>query len=190
MDDNATDYKGYKITIDQDNFDSESPLDWVTPAERGAWYVMSHRQYNVPNELDVDFGDYDSWHELAEAEAKGRPYKYVRWYEHTGIAVSLRDDASVNDFDAGIVGVIIGETTQAIEASFAEWKCYIEGEIYRYDITDEFGNDVDSLGLIYGYDEALTMAKEAVDDHINRPYELMPTAGQMQAIAEQIAEDE
>lgn len=153
------DYKGHTIIVDYDEW-AENPLDWATPEERGAWFVMSHKQYNLPNELDVDFDDFSSWNELAEKSSK-LPYKFVRWYEHSGIAVSLQDNPDGQDWDAGIVGVIFGETTERIKQVFADWKCYIEGDIYAY--SSEAGACSGYYGQA-GYDQMIAEAKGEIDE--------------------------
>lgn len=163
------DYKGYTIKIDQDDMDTESPLEWTTPEERGTWFVMHHNDYSLPMEIDVDLADYNSWEEVAKAISGNKPYRFVRWFEHSGIAVSLRDDCSINEWDAGIVGVIIGNTTVDINNDFKTWQYYIEGEIYQYGITAPDGEHIDSLGDIYGYEQALDLAKEAIDYDIALP---------------------
>lgn len=160
-------YKNHTIEIGQDMFEQESPLDWSTPDERKCWYVMSHKRYHVPNELEIDFDEFDSWQAVADFVYKEYKYvcKFVRWYEHSGIAVSLRDDTSVNDWDAGIVGCIFGETTQDIENSFVDWQAYIQGDIYAWSTDD------DSCAGYYGesgYKQAIAEAKQAIDLQVKR----------------------
>lgn len=158
-------YKGYTIKIDYDDDLIESPLEWTTPEERGSWFVLYHRHYNLPLEIDVNLNDYTSWTDVANnhPEIKNKPVKFVRWFEHSGVAVSLRDDESGTNWDAGIVGIIVGETTEHIESAFNEWKMYIEGDIYNYTVTDIQGKHVDSLGGIFGYAHGVELAKKAVD---------------------------
>lgn len=160
-------YKGYFIHIDQSD-DTENPLNWTTPEERGAWFVMSHRRYDVPCELDIVFDEFNSYTDLAKnlPEMKNKPYMFVKWYEHSGITVSLQDnETNISGFDTGCVGVIFGETTEDIKIAFNDWKAYIEGDIYDYSITDDHGELVDSLCCIFGYDNTLDQAKEFVDGY-------------------------
>lgn len=153
----------YNIT--QSEYEIESPLEWTTPDERGVWFVMSHKRYDLPNELGVDFGSYENWQELAEAEAKAmQVYKFVRWYEHGGIAVSLTDEPNSSDWDAGIVGVIIGNSLEDIEGEFATWKCYIEGDIWNVSILDENGEYIDGCSGFYGYQYATEEAERMLKD--------------------------
>lgn len=168
----TTEYKGYTITIEQDEWaGNDSPLEWTTPEERGATFVLYHRQYNLPNELDVDFDEYDGWDELAKANVPdGQPvYRFVRWYEHSGIVVSLSDTSDVGGWDSGCAGVVYGETEEAIEGVFSTWKQYAEGDIWQYLIEDEHGDTIDSLCGLYGYDYAVEQAKYFIDHEYTPP---------------------
>jgi len=155
-------YRGYTIRLAYDQ-DASNPLDWTTPEGRGTWFVLQHRRYALPCEIDVDFDQYESWTELAEGMSHGRRYQFVRWYEHSGVVVSLRDDEGGQDWDAGIAGVIFGSTAAAIQASFAVWKPYVEGEVYALTITAPDTNEVDCLVGLYGYDEAMGCARWVID---------------------------
>lgn len=159
------DYKNYTIDIQQDE-DTEDPLSWTTPEERGAWLVLNRRHYNLPNELNVDFDSYDSWKEVAEGESKTlQVYKFVDWYEHGGVVLTLQDtDTPRDQWDSGIAGVIIGNSEQEIQNVFSSYKAYIEGEVYGYIIKDKAGEEVESLWGIYGYDEAMEEARAYIDN--------------------------
>ncbi len=101
---------------------------------------------------------------------EGQPvYKFVRWYEHSGVVVSLRDDDHVSDWDAGIAGVIYGETTDDIEFAFEEWKDYIEGNIFYIVVKDPDGEVIDSLGYIRGYEQAEREAMALIDYELSKP---------------------
>lgn len=158
-------YNGYTISLAYDQ-DASNPLTWTTPEERRAWFALRHKRYSLPFEIDADTSDYHSWTELADAYSRTHgdmPYKFVRWYEHGGIAVSLCDHEGGQDWDAGIAGVIFGNTIASIKASFAVWQAYVEGDVYTLTITAPDGNEVDSLCGLYGYDEALGCARWAID---------------------------
>lgn len=159
-------YDNHQISIEQDN-DTESPLEWTTPSERGATFVLGHNRYDLPNELDVDFDDYTSWSALAGANipVEQPVAKFVHWYEHGGIALSLSDTPNEKGWDSGCAGVIYGEDEHAIKDAFLSFKQYIEGDVYQYLITDQNHEFIDSLGGIYGYYNALGEAKDFVDTY-------------------------
>ena len=166
----AVTYRGYTLKIDYDEAD-DNPVNWTSPEDRGATYALKHNRYDLPFELDADLDDFESWTDFAEHNApEGQPvYKFVRWYEHSGIAVSLRDDESGHDWDAGIAGVIFGESTEAIESTFSEFKHYIEGDIYSVTVEDPDGEFVDSLGCIYGYEATELEGQYIVDYALSQP---------------------
>lgn len=165
-------YNGYTISLTYDDGDVQNPLWWDTPEERRAWYALRHPRYSLPFEIDADPDDYYSWAELATAVTApggvlaGKVYQFVRWYEHGGIAVSLRDNEGGQGWDAGIAGVVFGTTRAAILASFTVWKAYVECEVYRVRITASNGNEVDDLVGLYGYDEALGCARWIIDEDL------------------------
>lgn len=176
----STLYNGYKITIEQDMAD-DNPVEWTSPEDRRATFALKHERYDLPFELDQKYDDngddivdldlYKSWTEFAEACAPEdqKCYKFVRWYEHSGISVSLRDDESGRDWDAGIAGVIFGTDTDAIESAFTEWQFYVQGEIYSVMVEDPEGEMVDSLGCIYGYDQAEAEGEAIVNYALSQP---------------------
>lgn len=177
----SIEYKGYKITIENDPDYMDTPLDWTTPEERGATFALKHNRYELPFELDPKYNDdgddivdlalYNSWTEFAEACAPEdqKCYKFVRWYEHSGIAVSLRDDESGRDWDAGIAGVIFGRTTEDIENAFSDWKPFVEGDLWSVFVTDQDGEQIDSLSGIAGYDQAELEGQYIVDYQLTLP---------------------
>lgn len=171
------DYKGYKIGIEYDEYDQESPLEWSNPEERGVWFVMSHRNYDVPNELDVNFDEFEGWEEIAKTfTKKGQVYKFVNWFEHGDIVLSLVDKPIATDrWDAGIAGVVIADDEKTLQSVFKEYAMYMHGDIYSYMITDEDDDIVDSLTGIYGYEEAIQMAKEFINNY-NAPRKIAPKA--------------
>lgn len=184
-------YKGYKIAINYDE-DTEDPTTWTTPEERGATFALHHNRYTLPFELEnkyddegnnlVDLDLYNSWEEFAKACAPEdqQNYRFVRWYEHSGIAVSLRDDESGHDWDAGIAGVIFGETTDTINAVFEDWRSYIQGEVYYFCIYDQDGELVDSLSGIYGLEYAEQEAKDWIDAY-TPPHKVAKKAQELHA---------
>lgn len=160
------------IEIWQDD-NPENPLDWATPDDRQGrvTFALKHNRYDLPFEIDADTDDYNSWTELAEAvtskgaELAGYNYKFVRWYEHSGISVSLRDDESGRDWDAGIAGVVFAETSDDIDREFQTWAQYIEGEVYGFTIENpRNGEVVDACGGYYGIDDVKSAAEAAADE--------------------------
>lgn len=160
-------HKDHKIELRHCDY-ADDPTSWHSPKERGATFVMSHKRYNVPCEIDINWDDYAGWEDAAESKAKGKVIRYVDWYEHGGVAVSLLEKPVPKDkWDSGIVGFIFGDNLQDVESAFLEWKDYVEGNVYDYVIYDSKGEEVDSLCCLYGYEHAISIAKETVEGLVN-----------------------
>lgn len=157
---------GLEVEIYYDDM-AENPLDWETADEResNVKFALKHNRYNLPFEIDDDLDEYSNWTDFAKANTSGGwVYKFVRWYEHSGIAVSLRDDEGGAVWDAGIAGVIIGQTDEDINRYFEPWKNYIEGEVYGYTITNpRTGELIDSCCGFYGADDVKQCANGEAD---------------------------
>lgn len=148
-----------KIEIWYD-IEADNPLDWITPEERRAWYALKKGGHTLPYEITADTNDFESWTELAEAvtgaggELAGKVYQFVRWYEHGGVAISLRDTETGREWDAGIAGVIFGDTIGDIKSTFVDYAAYVEGEVYGYTMTNpKDGEVVESTSGFYSEDE-------------------------------------
>jgi hypothetical protein len=166
------DYRGYAIALTYDQ-DADDPLTWAKPAERKVWFALKRTRYTLPFEIDANTDDYHSWRELAEAvtgtdgELAGKAYRFVRWHEHGDITVSLVDVDDLGGWDTGCAGVVFGDSLDLISSTFQESKAYIEGDMYRVTITAPDGNKVlDSLGGFHGYEEAVTYARETIDEDV------------------------
>lgn len=163
-------YRGFCICLEQDVY-AEDPLAWTTPAERSAWFALSHRRYSLPYEIDTPNDEYESWTALARAvtvpggELAGKVYQFVHWYEHSGIAVSLRDDETGQGWDAGIAGVVFGDSTDAIAEAFADWQAYTEGEVYHLVIQAPDGIEVENIRGMDGYENAIGYARVIIDNN-------------------------
>jgi hypothetical protein len=159
----SIEYKDHKIDLHYSDY-NEDPTSWHTPAERGATFVMSHKRAVVPCEIDINWEDYAGWEDAAKSKAKGKVIRYVDWYEHGGVAVSLvKEPIPTDKWDSGIVGFIFGDNEDDINSAFNEWKDYVEGNVYDFIIYNKEGEEVDSLCCIYGRENVEDQAKDAVD---------------------------
>lgn len=154
----------HEITYDGDA--NNNPINWMKPQERGAYFALSHNRYDLAYEIETTTDEFLGWAELAKnvtskkGELPGYQYKFVRWYEHGGIAVSLVDTDEIGGWNVGCAGVIFGKTQKDIELAFAPYRDYIQGDIYQVTIKNENGETLDALGGIYGYDSAVHEADE------------------------------
>lgn len=166
--DQTIEYKGYKIEVSVDQF-PDNPLEWADADDREGRvaFTMVHRRYDVPNETDTDWDEYANMEEAGEAvkaDRKAKELQFVKWYEHSGIAVSLTDESTAGGFDSGIVGFITGDTIDDIKSYFEEWKHYIEGDTYLVQIMDpDEGDEYVDGGTEYDIEEGIARAKAQID---------------------------
>lgn len=173
-------YKGYEITINQSDY-ANSPREW----DNLGVMITRHREYNIGEE---DLKKYfDEYGDNAEAEAvKNIKEKYnpvvmlpLYLYDHSGLNLST---GRICKWDSSYIGFIVApreavlkeynvkkitkkiieKVTEVLNAEVEVMNQYISGDVYSY-ITE-----FDSCGGIYGYDEALQLAKESIDYGIER----------------------
>lgn len=153
-------YKGYTIEIERDEI-NESPDEWgntdlflVSESEKHLWIARK-------GFMSDDEG----------SEERGRYHEFPLYaYIHSGITLALTPFSC--PFDSGRIGTVFVEKScweceaeaGVVALSLVEtWKTYLSGEIYCYDIKDDEGEVIDSLCGIYGYEDAVLTAQEAVD---------------------------
>lgn len=116
--------------------------------------ILNHRRYDLPNELNINFDNFDSLENIKEHlknEHKAVLIYTIRAYEHSGLSISLSNEYPFNDvWDSGVLGFIVvlkedlikeykklnKSTLQTAEkvlrSEFEVYKNYIEGEVYGY----------------------------------------------------------
>ncbi|MDY6957523.1 MAG: hypothetical protein SVK08_00065 [Halobacteriota archaeon] len=177
-------YRGYKIQIFQDTDVFESPREW---SNLGVM-CCSHKRYSVPNEGDIDFGQFNSW-EQVEAHVMDNDDAVivvpVYMYEHSGIALSTTPFSC--RWDSGQLGIIYTRRNDILN-TFRDWKKlsqkrlnkardilvnevetfekYMNGDIYGFVIKDKEGTEVDSVWGYYDdnkYSHMISEAKSIID---------------------------
>lgn len=151
--------------------ESESPRLW-SPMTK---FVMSHKRYDLPNEIDFQFDDYDSWDDVRDELWKDYNWVFpVYMLDHGGTKLSLRP---FNDkWDSGQVGfVCLSESDvfsnfalgtdwdekarQVIESEFEEYENWMSGNVFGFRLFEEtqeiecdqqwgFIGDHDTSGII------------------------------------------
>jgi len=162
-------YKGYEIEIKQDETINDTPREWDNLGKM----ICFHSRYDLGDKhiLSVE----DCKYILDRKDVIALP---LYLYDHSGITMSARPFAC--PWDSGQVGIIYADyesikkefNTKRVGAKLREkvrkillsevevYDQYLRGDVYGY--VTEF----DSLWNIYGYDEALKMAKENIDWNI------------------------
>lgn len=167
--------KVYNITIEQDE-SPESPREW----DNLGVIVTALRNYQFEQELS---GEYATLQEafLAHLDDEGLKFKDcivlpIYAYIHSGISLSV--GAYTCKWDSGTAGYIY-TTKKKARAEFGRvynararaclageietLNQYLEGDVWRYSITDDNGEILDSCGGYYGRDYCETEAAEMVE---------------------------
>lgn len=181
-------YKDFTIEIEQDDID-ESPREW----DNLGTMVCFHGRYELGDKTEYREEDQNSWEELAMRLKKDGAIIVMPLYlyDHSGLRIKVGSFAGLlpqghAEFDSGCVGFIyvtaeklrkeynvkritksiFNKAKKVLEGEVSTYDQYLSGDVYRFDITDADGENVDSLGGIYGYDEALEEAKSVIDGEI------------------------
>ena len=160
-------HRGHSITIGPEE-DGESPLSWGDPVKLFHWHkrgFCGQRTDNDPRAQDL--------------QSSGAYLAPLYLYEHSGQTVSL---APFRDpWDSGQVGFLYVEpeagrkefgrhwrvgAKKAVESMVEILDQYLRGDVWYYSVDGHLCQD--SCGDIYGYDEAVKQAKEAIDADIER----------------------
>jgi hypothetical protein len=151
--------------------DTESPRQWDNLGEM----VCFHRRYSL--------GDKHTFRSPEEVEEFLSKTPHVALplylYDHSGITMSTSPFSC--PWDSGRVGIIYVTLAQlrteynvkritktvrekaikVLQSEVEEYDRFIRGEVYRYEILDENGEEVDSCGGFIGLDYAIEAAREA-----------------------------
>ena len=129
--------------------DSESPRQW-SPMTK---FVMAHSRYDLPNEIDFPFDDYDSWEEVSVELFKDYNWVFtVYMLDHGAATLSLRPFK--DKWDSGMVGFVclsmseassnfaLGmdwdeKARQVVESEFEEYKNWMDGNVFGFRLFEE-----------------------------------------------------
>lgn len=187
-----TEYKGYVITIEQDE-DVESPRDFQ---DNLGTMLCWHNRYNLGDNVkygysyragktDLNFYDVEDFNEwLKENKKQVLVMLPLILYDHSGLAMSTTRQYPFNcPWDSGQVGWIFvtkdqvrkeykvkritkqlkNKITSYLESEVETYNQYLQDDVYWFCVEDSEGNMIDSCGGYYGYDECVKAAQEAAD---------------------------
>lgn len=190
---NDTNYKGYTLTIEQDEF-AEDPRSW----DNLGTMVCFHGRYTLGDKTGYKSDDFNSWQELWTTLVKSGKILIapLYLYDHSGLRIKIGSFQGLlpqghAEFDSGQIGFIyttpdavknnynVKRITKKIRQQAEEllanevttYDEFLSGSIYSVNITDEHGEFIDNLGGIHNYYEAEKQAKDMVDSYIkhNKP---------------------
>jgi hypothetical protein len=165
----AQEIKVDNITVEifYDQF-ADNPREWCNATK----FVMFHNRCELPNELGIKAGDYNSWNEMKDALDKEYKWVYpVFMHDHGNVAFS------VNSFecrwDSAQVGFIVSDEGNAHEAyinvteELKEFAHYINGEVYGVRVFEDT-EEIDSCYGYYGYDHESSGLKDELGSYLSR----------------------
>jgi hypothetical protein len=191
---------GYRITISYDDC-AESPREWDNVSTMLCW----HSHYNLGDE-QVDTDRYNNFEEIIAdlVEEHGQiMWMPLYLYDHSGLAISTSaarfsaiDSAG---WDWGCVGIAyiphskiianwsnekdgvtedaLNKAENSVKAEVEVYDDYVKGFVYCVSVEDADGNYVDSLGGIFGCDEARQEAVAMAEWHWNHFLAQTPVQG-------------
>lgn len=178
----ATEYKGYNISLERDDF-NESPLEWGSCGFFSTNKKMSSVSFG---DFDKSTDDFDSLDEIeAYFEANGYVYKKMYLYDHSGWTVSSKPFGC--RWDSGVAGYLYIDKKSAVrdfggnkrltkplrektelflEGMIESLDQYFTGDVWCISIEDPSGEEIESCGGFYGEDAAIDEAKALIDADI------------------------
>ena len=160
------------IKIYQDE-NPESPNDWECP-ENGAFIVTTKNRHFQVLQKDYDVNTIAEHMQTHKLYHQHRVYPLFA-YVHSGVSLSLGRGYPFNcPWDSGQIGYVlvnpkgIKDPDKTAESIVKTWNQYLSGDVYRIEIEDADGNNLDSCCRFYGWeyakDQALEMAKSVFEN--------------------------
>lgn len=153
---------GYTLKIEYEQF-ADDPCNWGN--------------FTVKHWRDVEGVDAEEHKVLPELQAKlddGRAF-WVDKYEHGNSVYSLAGSGMQYRFDTssswGIIelddeyvkGVSAEDRRKYAKGDLETYTDWANGDVYRAEITDEYGEYIDGMGDIYGLEYAIAEGKSNLD---------------------------
>lgn len=181
-------YKNYTIEIEQEEGDCD-PRDW----DNTGIMLCSHRRYSLGDQ-QIDrsiMEERSNWDEVEQVIRETYNPVIIMplyLYDHSGLSMRTYRHGYHSSWDCGQVGFIIA-TKESIEkihgkvdltpefleklenyliSEVKEYSQYLEGDVYWVRVTDPDGEELDSLGGMFGYDETMKEVQDWIDVDLKR----------------------
>jgi len=148
---------------------TDSPREW----DNLGIMALKHSRYNLSNEINVNMREFDTINELEEYINENYDVRLmlgVSMYDHSGVSLSLCNyDNFIGGWDTSLIGLIFIENNEMFKQYYSDYSDekleeilqnevdlysqYLNGEIYRYELYDDEGNEIDSCSSFYSIDE-------------------------------------
>jgi hypothetical protein len=178
---NLINYKGYRIRIEQDDEQFNSPDEW---GNDDSFLVYDHRDFFVERKV---FNPDDIYEIMLSGKKLFDGYFFfpVYAYIHSGVSLQLRRWFNVpqghNEFDVSFKGFALVKKEKGTytsdkayivaEGLLHTWNDYLSGNVYGFITEDKNGEQIDSCWGFYGNPERSGLiddAKNAIDCEIER----------------------
>lgn len=149
---------------------AESPREW----DNFGTMICFHGRYDLGDKHNYNADDYSGWEEMEKAirtdYGKGAVILPLYLYDHSAVSISTspfscRWDSgqigfiavSKKDILENFGGKIVTQKTKEkaiklLDAEVKTYNYYVEGDVYGFEIVDEWDNQVDSCWGFYGLD--------------------------------------
>ena len=155
-----------KYRIEQDD-DPQNPQQY---SDEDMFLVSKHRQFYVPEPGQQRIPD--SANEVVDKWKKTHWVFPVEAYIHGGVSLALAGEGNFPDrqWDVSQCGFVfvsklswrLSKSARKQAVSWLEtWNQYLSGDVWRYVIEDEDGNEIDSCSGMYGKEYCEQEAKTA-----------------------------
>ena len=171
----------YTLEITHDPY----PDDPRKEFDQASHFVCFHRRYNLGDDHGYKSEDFDDWGGLEKQLAKdGAAVALpIYLYDHSGLTLSTapfrcpwdsgqvgfaymtEKDILDNFMEKRLTRDLEKRAEDLIRGEVEEYSSYLEGDVWCYDIKDEYGNVVDSCCGFYGYKYAEECGKEALSTY-------------------------
>jgi hypothetical protein len=170
------------LNIYHENY-PQDPREWDNLGKM----ICTHKRYNLGDKHTFNFDNHDSWDEVEKAIKREYNIAVILplfLYDHSGITMRT---TSFNDrWDSGQVGFIIATkenvreqySVKRISPKLAEkikgylinevetYDQYLTGEVYRFEVTDLNGVELDSCGGFFGADFKMNGLTDYIDKEL------------------------
>lgn len=172
------DVENISVEICYDDW-ADSPREWDNLTK----FALFHKRYNLPNEVDINEQDFNSWDEMRdELELEYKWVFPVYMYDHGGTAFSLKKFSC--PWDSGQVGFICvsekdiwanfplgtdwdAKAYEIAEAELRTYGHYANGEVYGVRVFEDT-EEVDSCFGYFGYDHKESGLLDELDSYLSR----------------------
>ncbi len=184
---------GYIVSVYPDQ-DCESPRDTFEQSSR---MNLKHREYNFPNNDNVDFDEVDTLADLVKIAVDNDAHPElifpVEFLDHGMVGMKMWTTQAFDErHNSGMIGIVymtnayfkeniepynqtVADATKRLSADVEEYGQYVNGSCYGFIVTDKDGKELDSCwGFIGDSDDAMNEGVSSANNIDPEPEILRP----------------